>query len=361
MHNRGARWVRLRRALSGRLAPGLALVTLAACEVPTSLPNWDTVWIAPGKSTTIPVASLLPSQVSSAPGGDAFLLSVAPIAIEESLAESCPSCSAASGSVVPKPAFTVTATAGAPLPTEVISAELASGTIDVALRHDYGFDPLRPSSTARGYLVLEARSGSTTLVHDSISGADVAWAPGTTLTRALALGAGAISGAVDVDVTLYSPAGDAVRIDTNQALRATVTPSQLHVSQAKVRVADQSIVAEQVELDLADIDQAVVDHQKGGALLLDVTNPFDVTGTLTLTLTAPGVVITKPVVLQAGSSTSRVELTEPELGSILGASPVHLSASGAVSAPAGGATVRPSQGVEIASRLEFTIGAKEQP
>jgi hypothetical protein len=152
-----------------------------------------------------------------------------------------------------------------------------------------------------------------------------------------------------------------VRISGNEKLTMTVVPTQLLVTQARVRVADQPIVAEQVELDLADVDEAVVDHQKGGALLLDITNPFNVTGNLALTLTAPGVTIRKPVALQAGSSTSRVELTESELGSILGASPVHLSASGAVSAPADGATVRPSQSVEISSRLEFTIGAKEQP
>jgi hypothetical protein len=358
MHNRGNRWMRLRRTLSRRLAPALALATLAACEVPTSLPKWDTVWIAPGESTTIPVTSLLPAQVSSAPGGDAFQFDVAPVSVEASLGEACPACTT-SGVILPtKPEFTLTATASTPLPSDVISVDQASGVVDVTLSHDFSFDPLRPSATARGNLVIEVRSGDATLTRYTIEGAS--WAPGTTLTRALPLVSATVSDALEITATLYSPEGDGVRMRGDEKVTMTVTPSRLLVGQARVRVADQSIVAEQVELDLADIDEAVLDHQKGGALLLDITNPFDVTGDLALTLTAPGVTITKPVALQAGSSTSRVELTESELGSILGASPVRLRVSGSVSAPAGGATVQPSQSVEIASRLEFTIGAKEE-
>jgi hypothetical protein len=350
--------MRLRRTLSGRLAPGLALMALAACEVPTSLPSWDTVWIAPGRSTTIPVTSLLPAQVSSAPGGETFLLDVAPAPASERLGAACPACAATGGSIATKPEFTLATTAAAPLPDEVISATLASGVIDVSLRHDFDFDPLRPSATARGKLVIEVSSASTTLTSYTIEGAS--WAPGTTLTRAVPIAAATVAGSLDVTATLFSPEGDPVTMDGDQELTMTVRPSELVATRAKVRVADQSIAAAQVDLDLADIDQAVVDHQKGGAILLDITNPFDIAGGLTVTLTAPGVTITKPVALQAGSSTSRVELSESELGSILGASPVRLSASGSVSAPATGATVQPTQVVEIASRLEFTIGATEE-
>ncbi len=358
MDNRGNRWMRPRRILSGRLAPALALATLAACEVPTSLPKWDTVWIAPGKSTTIPVTSLLPAQVSSTPGGDAFQLDVAPVEIEASLREACPAC-ATGGVILPvKPEFTLTATASAALPAELISASLASGVVEVTLRHDFSFDPLRPSATARGTLVIEVRSGDLTLTRYTLQG--TSWAPGTTLTRAVPLVPATVAGALDVTATLYSPEGDGVRLRGDEAVSMTVTPSQLLVTEARLRLAHRSIAAEEVELDLADVDRAVVDHQKGGALLLDITNPFDVTGDLDLTLTAPGVAIRKPVALEAGSSTARVELTESELGSLLGASPVVLGAGGAVSAPAAGATVRPAQGVEIASRLELTIGAKEE-
>ena len=39
-----------------------ALALIAACDVPTSLPNYDTEWNVPAKSTTISVNSLLPGE-----------------------------------------------------------------------------------------------------------------------------------------------------------------------------------------------------------------------------------------------------------------------------------------------------------
>jgi hypothetical protein len=359
MHNRGVHRRRPVRAPLGRLAPVLALFALAACEVPTSLPKWDTLWIAPGQGTTIGVSSLLPADVVVAPGGDAFELVVPPVTFQETLGEACSSCALLNGLVLPKPAFTLTIGSTAQLPGDVISAKLASGKVDVSLSHDFAFDPLRPSASARGYLLLVARSGSTVLARDSIAGEATAWPSGSTLQRSLSLAPATISGGVEVSVTLFSPAGDPVRIDTNQKVTITAAPSQLRVSEAQVKVANESITATDVDLDLADIDDVVIDHQKGGALLLDIDNPFDVTGSLTLTITAPGTTITRPLTLKSGASTERVELSESELASILGRSPVRLSASGSVSAPAAGATVTPSGSVVIESRLELTIGPKE--
>src|SRR5581483_9237204 len=54
---------------------GLCLVTLAslaACDVPTGLPKYDTEWNVPGKSTSISVNSLLPSGVSATSDNSAF-------------------------------------------------------------------------------------------------------------------------------------------------------------------------------------------------------------------------------------------------------------------------------------------------
>ena len=352
-------WRRRSRTLTGRFAPGLALLALGACEVPTSLPEWDTLWIAPGQSTTISVASLLPGQVSVTGGGDAFQLDVAPVSFQESLGEACPACALANGFTLPKPAFTLEISATAPLPSDVVTANLASGQVAVALTHNFGFDPLRPSASARGYLVLTARSGTTTLVRDSISGNDLAWPQGSTINRTLSLSPAVIASGVEVAAKLYSPAGDPVKIDTNQRLSLTATPTLLRASEAKVHVTNQAITVEEVDLDLEDIDDVVVDHQKGGALLLDISNPFDVTGNLALTITAPGTTINRQLALKTGDFTARIELSESDLSSILGRSPVRLSATGSVSGPAGGVTVKPSQNVDIDSRLELTIGPKE--
>ena len=350
MQNRGIRW---RRLLVGVLA-----FPLAACEVPTSLPKWNTVWIAPAQGTVIPVTALLPAGITGTADG-AFLLSIPPVSAERTLGEACSSCALGNGLVAPKPKFTLTATATAPLPDGVISASLASGRVQVALHHDFGFDPLRPSATARGYLLLVARNGATTLVRDSIDGSTLAWPRGTVLHRTLKINPTVLASGVTVSLTLYSPAGDPVRIDTDQKLTVTSAPGELRASEATIRVADETVDAQEVALDLGDIDETVTDHQKGGALLLDVANPFAVAGGLTLTITAPNAVINKTFALRTGAFTARVELSESELRAILGRSPVHLSASGTVSAPEAGTTVKPSQSVAIDSRLELTIGSGE--
>jgi hypothetical protein len=350
MQNPGTRW-------RGLLLAGLVL-PLAACEVPTSMPNWNTLWIAPAQGTAIPVTALLPAGISRTTATE-FLLSIPPAEVERTLGEVCPICALGDGLVAPKPEFTLTASPSAPLPDDVISASLASGRVRVALSHDFSFDPLRPSATARGYLLLVARSGETTLVRDSIDGSTTAWPRGTVLKRTLTINPAVLTTGVTVSLTLYSPAGDPVRIDADQKLTITSAPGELRVSEAEIRVVAHRVDAEEVALDLGDIDEVITDHQRGGAILLDVSNPFAVAGDLTLVITAPDAVITKPFALQTGDFTARVELSESELDAILGRSPVQLSAWGVVSAPEAGTTVKPSQSVAIDSRLELTIGSGE--
>jgi hypothetical protein len=126
-----------------------------------------------------------------------------------------------------------------------------------------------------------------------------------------------------------------------------------------VRVANRAVDAAEVELDLADIDETVSDNAKAGALILTLTNPFAVSGDLSLVITTPGTTVTKSVALTQGTTTTRVEFNEQEIRSILGAS-VRLRATGSVcSAGACTTDVTPSQSVAIASRLELTIGPKE--
>ena len=52
------------------------LVLLAACDVPTKVPNWDMTWNVPAKGTTISVNSFLPSGVTVTPNGSAFQATV---------------------------------------------------------------------------------------------------------------------------------------------------------------------------------------------------------------------------------------------------------------------------------------------
>jgi hypothetical protein len=346
-------------------APALlgAVLTLglAACEFPTEIPKWDTLWVVPADSASIGVGEILPSTITTAPGGSAFELSLQPVTVTRTLGELCgPGCSLASGLTVPKPAFTATLAASVPLPGDIVSAQLTGGTIQVALSHDFPFDPIRPSSTERGYIVLTATVGSTVIARDSIAGEATAFDPGTTLTRTLTLAAATVDGPVTVSATLSSPAGDPVTIDTSDGLTFTVTPSQIRVSQAQVRVANLTIDAAEVELDVGDVDAAVTDNVRAGALLLALDNPFAVSGDLGITITTgPGATINKSVPLAQGKSNVRVEFNEQEIRSILEGSPVMLRANGVVCATTCTTAVTPTQTLTIASRLELTIGPKE--
>ena len=341
------------------LAVPLTLV-LAGCDLPSELPKWNTTWVVPGENTTISVSRLLPGSVSVAPGGSAFALSLPGVSVSQTLGQMCGApCSTFQGLIVPKPQFTANLPASIALPTDVISARVTGGTVQVRLEHTFSFDPIRPSPTARGYIVVTATAGSVTLARDSIPGETTAFAPGTALTRNLALATATVAGPISINARIFSPAGDPVMIDTNQRVTVTATPMQIVISEAQVRVANRSITGEQVELDLADIDQAVSERTKAGALLLDLDNPFAVTGTLTLTINGPNANIVKQVPLQQGAQSVRVEFNEQEIQSILGTSPVRLSVSGTVNAPTSGATVRPSQVVTIRSRLLLTLGPKE--
>jgi hypothetical protein len=291
--------------------------------------------------------------------GDAFVLSLGATTFSQTLGQMCGAvCTVVNGQTVPKPAFTTSFGSTISLPANVAAATLSGGQISVVLTQNLGFDPLRPSSTARGYVVVTATSGSVTLAKDSIPGETTPFASGSTLTRTLSP-VGAVSGPITVDVKVFSPAGDPVTVDVSRSVSVTATPVQLRVSQASVSVTNLSVTGQQATLDLGSVDQAVSDHTKAGALLLDIANPFGVGGTMNVVINAPGAAITKQLTLSASAtSTARVELTGSEIQSILGKNPVTVTVRGTVSSPSGTATVRPGQTVSIGTRLELTIGPK---
>jgi hypothetical protein len=340
----------------GALVP----LALAACnDVPTGLPKWDTTWVVSGENTSIAVNTLLPAGVTVNSAGDAFVLSLAGTTFSQTLGQMCgAACTSANGQTVPKPAFTTNLSNTIALPAGVGSATVSGGQISVVLTQSMGFDPLRPSATARGYAVITATSGTVTLAKDSIPGETTAFASGSTLTRTLSP-IGAVSGPITVNVKVFSPAGDPVTINTASSLSVTATPNQVRVSQASVGVTNRAVTGQQATLDLSGVDDVVKEHTNAGAILLDIANPFGVGGAMTVTITAPGTTITKPVTLSSSAaSTVRVALTGSEMQSILGQNPVRVNVSGVVSAPSGNVTVQPGQTVSIGTRLELTIGPK---
>jgi hypothetical protein len=358
-----ASWRQLRRrqppATGVRLQRGalmLSVLIIGACDFPTAPPVLQPRFVLPGESTTMSVTQLLPADVTVA--GSNFRLSIAPVQIPaRTLAELCGEpCVAAHGQTVPKPAFEATIETTVPLPADVTAAALAAGSVRVSLMHTFGFDPIRPSgSTAPGSLQLTVLSGGREV--GSLTTSD-AFPSGAPLDRTIQLTPGAVASDMTVRIRIVSPAGgtaDADRVQVNSAatLSGVVTPLTIDVSEATVRVQNRQVSVTQAELDLSGVDQSLRGRVRGGAITVVMNNPYGVGGALQLQLIGGGTV-TKPLNVQPGQSTQRIEFTEAELQSLLGHN-VRLQITGPVSAPSGTVTIRPNQTLTIDTRLELTL------
>lgn len=336
-----------------------AAVGAVACDYPTELPRWDTRWEIPADSTALRVDSLLPARVRVAGDRSAFLLALDPVAYGRSLGQACGACGAAQGQSVPKPAFTLVAAGQSLLPADVGQVALAGGTVTVTVTNQFGFDPLRPAAapgSPTGSLTLTVASGGVTLGTVQVSGAQVAFPSGTSLVRQVALQPATVAGPVDVTLSLTSPAGDAVVVDTARRVSLVATVDEARVASAAVRVQSRAVELDDVALDLDDIDASLEERVVDGAVVLDIANPFAVAGSFTATIVAPGTTITRQVTVPAGASTATLALSGDELRALLGSAPVTFGASGTVSSTAGGfVTVTPSQVLRVASRLRLTL------
>jgi hypothetical protein len=370
MHSRVdsiARW-------SARLST-LLLVAASACDMPTKLPSWDQTWLIPGDSTTVGVSQLLPStgemSIATLNGQQVFSVNVtSPGTFSQSLGQICSACAVANGTTVPKPAFTLNDSTGTTLPASVVAATVVSGGFTYTVTNGFSFDPIRPNAAGApyGYFVLRVMNGSTLLAQDSVNGATVAMGKnGATLQRSVALnlagGSLAITGAkpLEVYLTLNSPSGDPVTINTNQTFTVSIVASPISASQAQVTMSNQTITAAQTTVDLSSVsDQSLIDRVQGATLHLTIASPFGVQGTLTATFSAQGAQpIVKSIPLTTAAQQSPdVTLTAAEIRALLGHT-ANLSVSGSVSAPSGSVTVTPTQVLKVNSTFEIILSTTE--
>jgi len=343
---------------NSRLTRGLSLAALgllAACDVPTDVPQYTTAWSVPAKSTTISVNTLLPSGIAASADNSAFIATVSPssVTISRTLGQDCAACALANGQTAPKPAFAGGGSSSLALPSGITSATLVRDTLTVTINNGFNFDPIRPSASARGYLVIKVASGATTVGRDSLDGAVVALPAGASVVRKIPL-SGTVSGASGLQVTtsLNSPLGDAVVLDASRTIAVTGTVGTLYVSAATVSLTNQAVTASNTNLDLSDIDKTVSDHVDSGALLLTVVNPFNVSGTLTARFTGGTQDVVKTIALAPGTTHPSIALTGTELQSLFGHD-VSLTLSGTVNGS--GVTVTPGQTVSVASRLQIAV------
>ena len=352
------------------------LAGLGACEVPTKLPSWDQTWLIPGDSTRVSVSELLPKTgeltVSTSGGQPVFAFNMAtPASVSRSLGQVCSACAAANGTTVPKPAFTIKDSTGIALPADLVAATVVSGGFSYTITNGFSFDPIRPNAAGApyGYFVIRVMNGSTLVALDSVDGATVGIGKnGATFQRSLPVNVGggsiAITSAspVEIYLTLNSPQGDPTTINTSQTFSVAIQPASIALSQAQVRVANQTVNAAQTSIDLSSVnDQALINRVQGGTLHLVIDSPFGVQGTLTATFAVPGgSSIVKSIPLTtAAHQAPEISLTTTELRALLGHTS-DLTVSGSVSSPSGSVMLTPTQVLKVTSTFQIILSTTER-
>jgi hypothetical protein len=345
---------------------------VAACDVMNfiqdPLPTVEQTWSIPSPESEISVAELLPNGVDTTTDGTAFRLTINGQPISRRVGDDCAQCVTLNGTNATKPNFVLVAGSSSPLPTGLISTALTSGTVTLQVTNNLSFDPIRvkvnaPASTdptQQGRMVIVIRSGSLVVGRDSINGVTTAFAPGAVLTRPITLQAGNISNALQADLTLTSPPSDnAVFINANGTLNASVAMQNLTVAQVRMNVVNQPITSPAgTEISLGGLDEGITNAILGAQLEMTITNPFTIAGNLDVDFDYGTGTITKQLALPSGVAQVRtVALTAADMTNLFGAQDkIDLSVNGSVNSTAP-IDVTPQQKLTISNRLIMRIQA----
>ena len=346
---------------------GVAFVALA-CQVPTDLPIWNTVWQVPADSSEVTVASLLPSSVGIVQinGTTAFSFSLPQATTSTTLGESCYACASSAGMRIPKPAFTLADSATVELPVDVVNADIIDGAIDYSLANGFSFDPLNPGAGAHGWIRILVTSGSTLIARDSIDGRDLSLPNGAYTYKTINFLASPaapirLHGPVTLVATLFSPDGDSTTINTSEQFSVSASARDILISQVSVNVPTTTFNPQHGTVDLSGLDATTAGKIVGGAVILGIHNPFAVGGSLSLDFKAPnGAHVAKSLTLGVGGpgtpvSTIRVGLSESEINSLIGQKDVAITITSSVSSPNGAVVVTPLERMAITTLVEATI------
>lgn len=356
----------------------LGFVGVAACDVyaiaTDPFPGLVQTWNLPVTSTAISVASLLPSGVgiystpaSNPPDSSAFTVNVNGINFNRRVGSYCALCETLNGTTAPKPAFVISPDTGSTvsLPANVVSASLVGGSVTYTINNALSFDPLRVSANLanpQGRIVVVVRSGSVVFARDTVKGETETLPANTgTLTRVLNLQSGPIASNITVDLEVNSPTGDNTFIDANGILSMSATVTGLRVGAVAINVPSASLNSgTPEEIDVEDLPEDVTKRTLGGGLDLTVTNPFAISGNMSVTFTpTPGPAITKTATLAAVTTPQRLTITldSAEMFQILKSNPPPtLSMGGTVSSTAP-ITVTPKQIISMSNRIILKLRA----
>jgi hypothetical protein len=341
----------------------VALITgglaFSSCSIPSDAPIWDTRWGVPAEGVSVQVSEILPDRMTVTPDGTAFAVEVDPFAFSQTLADACPPCDALDGQTGPKPAFVTSLDGLGELPAKVLSVDVDHVLVRVSITNGLSFDPLRPGAGNQGTMMLRAYNGgpeSELLAEIEVDGADQGFVPGSTLVLEVTVQEITVDEAVRVVLSIDSPAGDTVLLDSSGSIDVLVVTDVVRVSSARIEVAGETFAADPVELDVGDIEQSLVDRIQSGALDILVENPFGVAGSFLARIGGPFPDIVKSMTFtEEPASVTRVEFSQEELRTFLGQSGVILSGTGTVSPAATPIQVTPGDSLRIESRLDITL------
>ena len=273
----------------------IVLAALSGCDVPTDVPEFDVRWILPVLEDTIAVDELLPGTGVTISGGN-FVVEADTVLLNETLGSLCMACLDSGGFPVPKPLFNLKYDQTGSLATDVVSVELVSGSISLAIQNDLGFDPIRPAAGSPGTMIVtiyDVDAGGRQLARDTLDGAILtdSLPNGALTTILLNLAPGTVSSTIFAEVDLFSPAGDDVAIDLNATLDITVAVGPVSVSSATLDVASRTVDLAPTDLDVEDIGTDVVERVLESSLVLEIQNPFAVGLDITFDIIAPDTTI----------------------------------------------------------------------
>jgi hypothetical protein len=360
---------RRRAALLG-LAIFATACDIAAFALDPRMPSFEQTWNLPGTDKEISVADILPpGTVTILPDSSGFSLSIGSTNISRVVGNDCAACVPLNGQNAIKPQFILNAGNSTNLPTDVDSAAITSGQLQITLTNNLTFDPIyvntAPGAPVQGFLLIVVRSGSVVLARDSVRGAatvsgtqNAPWPKnGGVLNRTIPILSGAAANALTVDVTVNSPQGDHNEfINSNATVNAVASVPTMNVGSVKLNVPSRTINSGGGDFPLKDVPGA--ENMFRATLLLDFVNPFTgVTGTLTTRFDygpGPSDVITKTLTLPSGTGSRSIVLDSAEVATLLGADSVSFSIDGPVSSAAP-IRVTPTQKVAITARFLAVI------
>jgi hypothetical protein len=277
---------RLRPTLA--LGAGIALLALAACELPEA-PEWDIGIVAPFSSDPIGIADFLPGvvQIDSISDPWVFTIDRQEGSIVFSYADMCALWVCAGGISLPVPEFSFTDSLEVLFSdASLVSVEGVSGTLSLQVINDLGFEPLRSDATSDGYVALAVRDlgSGTTIDSLLISAADTTI--GSAYDVTLDFSAAELVDGFAVFFHVFSP-DDGQLITINPATASL----SLTASLDGIEVAAATAIVDNMSMDttfVADIDQdtrdEIMDRVISGAYELKLVHDLELDGSLAISI-----------------------------------------------------------------------------